>query len=140
MRMQKSENEQQVKVRQPLNELIYDGSKLPEWGEEIVCDEVNVKKVTHGDKMWIDKEITEELAQEGWTRELVRAVQSARKKAGLVVDDRIRLSVDAEVPEKWRRMLMNETLAEELTRGENYEYDEIVKVNGDNVTISLEKK
>ena len=137
MRMQKSENEQQVKVRQPLNELIYDGSKLPEWGEEIVCDEVNVKKVTHGDKMWIDKEITEELAQEGWTRELVRAVQSARKKAGLVVDDRIRLSVDAEVPEKWRRMLMNETLAEELTRGENYEYDEIVKVNGDNVTISL---
>lgn len=29
MRMQKSENEQQVKVRQPLNELIYDGSKLP---------------------------------------------------------------------------------------------------------------
>lgn len=140
MRMQKSENEQQVKVRQPLNELIYDGSKLPEWGEEIVCDEVNVKKVTHGDKMWIDKEITDELAQEGWTRELVRAVQSARKKAGLVVDDRIRLSVDAEVPEKWRRMLMNETLAEELTRGENYEYDEIVKVNGDNVTISLEKK
>lgn len=96
--------------------------------------------MTHGDKMWIDKEITEELAQEGWTRELVRAVQSARKKAGLVVDDRIRLSVDAEVPEKWRRMLMNETLAEELTRGENYEYDEIVKVNGDNVTISLEKK
>jgi len=139
MRMARSDTEQQVKVRQPLSELTYDGEKLPEWGEEIVRDEVNVKRVTHGEVMSLDKTITPELAREGWTRELVRAVQSARKKAGLVVDDRIRLSVEAEVPEEWCEMLKNEVLAEELTRGKNYAYDEIVKVNGENVMISLER-
>lgn len=139
LRMRKSENEEQVKVRQPLAKLVYVGEALPEWGIEIVKDEVNVKAVEQGKEAWIDKKITEELAREGWTRELVRAVQSARKKAGLVVDDRIRLSVDAEVPEEWREMLMNEVLAEELVRGENYAYDEIVKVGGENIAVSLEK-
>lgn len=139
LRMYKDEHEDQVKVRQPLAELVYDGEKMLEWGEEIVRDEVNVKRVTQGEKMWVDKTITNELAQEGWTRELVRAVQSARKKAGLNVDGRIRLDVEADVPEEWREMLMNEVLAESLDRGKNYAYDEIVKVNGENVTISLEK-
>ncbi len=139
LRMQKSETEQQVKVRQPLAKLVYAGEELPEWGIEIVKDEVNVKEVEQGEVAWIDKEITEELAREGWTRELIRAVQSARKKAGLQVDDRIRLSVEADIPEEWREMLKNEVLADELTRGENYNYDEIVKVAGGSLTISLEK-
>ena len=75
----------------------------------------------------------------GWVRELIRMVQSARKKAGLIVDDRIKLNVSVEVPEVWRETLKNEVLAEELTREGNYAYDEIVKVNGENLTISLEK-
>lgn len=139
LRMRKSETEEQVKVRQPLAKLVYAGSVLPDWGEEIVKDEVNVKAVQPGEETWIDKDITEELAREGWTRELIRAVQSARKKAGLMVDDRIRLSVGAEVPEEWVELLKREVLAEELSRNENYAYDEIVKVNGENITISLEK-
>ena len=72
-------------------------------------------------------------------RELIRAVQAARKKAGLNVDDRIKLSVSCEVPEEWRETLRNEVLVNELTSGENYAYDEIAKVAGENVTISLEK-
>lgn len=139
LRMRKSEDEVQVKVRQPLNKFIYQGEKLPDWGEEIVRDEVNVKTVENGEETWLDKEITEELAREGFVRELIRAVQSARKKAGLQVDDRIKLSVDEEIPEEWRELLQHEVLATELSRGENYAYDEIVKVNGKNITISLEK-
>jgi len=139
LRMRKSDTEAQVKVRQPLAKLVYAGEKLPDWGEEIVKDEVNVKSVENGEETWLDKEITEDLAKEGFVRELIRAVQSARKKAGLNVDDRIRLSVSCEVPEEWREMLKNEVLATELTKDENYKYDEIVKVNGENVTVSLEK-
>lgn len=139
LRMQKSDTEDQVKVRQPLAKLVYAGEKLPDWGEEMIRDEVNVKVVENGDETWLDKAITEDLAKEGWTRELVRAVQSARKKAGLNVDDRIRLSVAAEVPEEWVEMLKNETLATELVGDGNFAYDEIAKVNGENVTISLEK-
>ncbi len=139
LRMQKSDTEAQIKVRQPLNKFVYAGEQLPEWGEEIVRDEVNVKAVEHGSEIWLDKDITEELAREGFVRELIRAVQAARKKAGLNVDDRIKLSVSCEVPEGWRETLQNEVLANELTSGENYSYDEIAKVAGENVTISLEK-
>ena len=139
LRMYTDDKEAQVKVRQPLAKLVYVGSELPKWGIEIVKDEVNVKEVEQGEKAWIDKEINDELAREGFVRELVRVVQSARKKAGLNVDDRIRLSVSVEVPEEWVEMLENEVLAEGLARDENYAYDEIVKVGGENITISLEK-
>lgn len=139
LRMYKDEDEEQVKVRQPLQKLVYVGEKLPDWGEEIVKDEVNVKQVEQGEKSWIDKNLTEDLRQEGFARELIRAVQAARKKAGLNVDDRIRLSVSCEVPSEWQKLVMAEVLAEEMTRDENYAYDEIVKVAGQNVTLSLEK-
>lgn len=139
LRMQKSDTEEQVKVRQPLAKLVYTGEELPEWGIEIVKDEVNVKEVERGETAFLDKNISEELAKEGFIRELIRSVQSARKKAGLNVDDRIRLSVSCEVPEEWKETLTAEVLALELTHDGNYAYDEIAKVSGENVTISLEK-
>ena len=47
--------------------------------------------------------------------------------------------VSMEVPETYREMLMNEVLAEELVKEGNFAYDEIVKVQGENIAISLEK-
>ncbi len=139
LRMQKSETEEQIKVRQPLNRLVYAGEKLPEMYEQIIAEEVNVKVVENGAETWLDKELTAELREEGRVRDLIRAVQAARKKAGLQVDDRIRLSLSVEVSEQWRGVLMNEVLATELGQEGNYGYDEIAKVGGENVTISLEK-
>ena len=139
LRMQKSETEEQIKVRQPLNRLVYAGEKLPEMYEQIIAEEVNVKVVENGAETWLDKELTSELREEGRVRDLIRAVQAARKKAGLQVDDRIRLSLSVKVPEQWRGVLMNEVLATELGQEGNYGYDEIAKVGGENVTISLEK-
>ncbi|MBQ1564327.1 anticodon-binding protein, partial [Candidatus Saccharibacteria bacterium] len=75
---------------------------------------------------------------EGFVRELIRFVQSGRKKAGLNVDDRIKLSVSCKVPEQYIETLKSEVLATTLDDG-NYAYDEVVKVNGEKVTISLEK-
>jgi len=49
------------------------------------------------------------------------------------------LMVSMEVPETYREMLMNEVLAEELVNEGNFAYDEIVKVQGETITISLEK-
>lgn len=140
LRMQKSETEEQIKVRQPLNKLVYAGEQLSEFYEQMIADEVNVKSVEFGEELWLDKELTEELREEGFVRELIRAVQSARKKADLQVDDRIRLSVACEVPEAWVETLKAEVLAEELVKEGNFAYDEIAKVNGENVAISLEKR
>ena len=138
-RMKKTESEAQIKVRQPLAKLVYAGEKLDDFYEQIIMEEVNVKSVEHGEALALDKTLTPELLEEGKIRELIRFIQAARKKAGLNVDDRIRLMVSMEVPEAYREMLMNEVLAEELVHEGNFAYDEIVKVQGENVAISLEK-
>ena len=140
--MQKSDTEEQIKVRQPLALFVYDGDQLPEEYEQMIADEVNVKKVEHGSGTKLDKTLTEVLKKEGFARELIRVVQSARKKAGLNVDDRIKLYVGCELEDEFREIVANETLATELhTKADekNYSYDEIVKVEGDQITISLEK-
>ena len=138
-RMKKTETEAQIKVRQPLAKLVYAGERLNDFYEQIIMEEVNVKAVEHGEALALDKTLTPELLEEGKIRELIRFVQAARKKAGLNVDDRIKLMVSMEVPETYREMLMNEVLAEELVQEGNFGYDEIVKVHGEAVTISLEK-
>ncbi len=138
-RMKKTETEAQIKVRQPLAKLVYAGEKLDDFYEQIIMEEVNVKSVEHGEALALDKTLTPELLEEGKIRELIRFVQAARKKAGLNVDDRIRLMVSMEVPEAYREMLMNEVLAEELVHEGNFAYDEIIKVQGETITISLEK-
>ena len=138
-RMKKTESEAQIKVRQPLAKLVYAGEKLDDFYEQIIMEEVNVKTIEHGGALALDKTLTPELLEEGKIRELIRFVQAARKKAGLNVDDRIRLMVSMEVPETYREMLMNEVLAEELVNEGNFAYDEIVKVQGENVVISLGK-
>ena len=138
-RMKKTESEAQIKVRQPLAKLVYAGEKLDDFYEQIIMEEVNVKSVEHGEALVLDKTLTPELLEEGKIRELIRFVQAARKKAGFNVDDRIRLMVSMEVPEAYREMLMDEVLAEELVHEGNFAYDEIVKVQGENIAISLEK-
>lgn len=138
-RMNRNDEFGQIKVRQPLAKLTYGGEKLDEFYEQIIAEEVNVKSVEHGDALVLDKQLTPELREEGFVRELIRFVQSARKKANLNVDDRIKLSVSCEVPEKYVETLKNEVLATELNSDGNYDYDEVVKVEGQNVTISLEK-
>mgnify|MGYP000291048017 FL=1 len=139
MRMNKSETEEQIKVRQPLAEFVYKGEKLEDFYEKIIADEVNVKIVRVGDETWLDKKMTPELLEEGFVRELIRFIQAARKKAGLSVDDRIKLSIGREISPRWLEVLKNEVLALELFENENFAYDEIVKVNGENIVISLEK-
>ena len=141
-RMQKSDTEEQIKVRQPLSVFVYAGDKLPEEYEQMIADEVNVKKVEHGNETKLNKELTDELRAEGFARELVRVVQSARKKAGLSVDDRIKLYVGCNLEPEFAEMVKAEVLATEFASADNkqnYAYDEIVKVEGKQITISLEK-
>ena len=43
------------------------------------------------------------------------------------------------VPERYQELLTHEVLATEFNQDGNYAYDELVKLAGQNVTISLEK-
>lgn len=139
LRMQKSETEEQIKIRQPLAKLTYDGDKLDDYYEKIIADEVNVKEVKHGKKLTLDKKLTKELKEEGRAREIIRAVQAARKHAGLQVDDEIKLSLSCDLPKGYENLIKSETGAKDIVKEGNYSHDEIAKLNGENLTISLER-
>ena len=139
LRMQKSDTEEQIKVRQPLSTLAYDGKKLPDFYEQIIADEVNVKKVEKGDNLILDKTLTEELKKEGYARDLIRTIQSARKHANLNMDDQIHLSLSVDLPKGYEDLIKSEVLASDFKKDANYAHDEIAKVGSDNITISLEK-
>ena len=68
LRMQKSDTEDQIKIRQPLSKLTYGGDQLDAFYEQIIADEVNVKKVEHGKELALDKTLTKELKEEARPR------------------------------------------------------------------------
>ncbi|MDR0397840.1 MAG: class I tRNA ligase family protein, partial [Candidatus Nomurabacteria bacterium] len=140
LRMDREDEFGQIKVRQPLAKLTYTGEKLSGFYEQIIAEEVNVKNVEYGPELALDKKLTAELKAEGYAREIVRVVQVARKNAGLNVDDRIRLSLSVELDKEWQDLVAAETLATEVVRDGNFAYDEVFKVDNENITVSLEKK
>ena len=147
LRMFKDENEVQIKVRQPLSKLTYGGEKLDDFYESIIAEEVNVKEVAHGDFEFtqLDKNVTPELRREGMAREVIRHIQAARKAAGLNVDDRIELGLNANEPElqkaltEHRDIIASETLAESIVADATYSYETDAWIEGFDLHISLQK-
>ena len=147
LRMYKDDDQQQIKVRQPLSKLTYAGEKLEDFYANIIAEEVNVKAIENAAdsevEVLLDKFITPELRREGLAREVVRYIQSARKKAGLNIDDRILLSltVDGELAqavEEYTSDIADETLAVEINT-ETYDYTEAVEIEKMPLGISLKK-
>ena len=150
-----------IKVRQPLasvkliNTISHDTpAEVTQFLIDIAKDELNVKSVeivtdsgseSAQPSVVYDLTITPELKREGLMREIVRHVQSARKQAGLQIDDRIVLSIssdDSEISQAidtFADVIKAETLAVELnsTADESEKYD--AKIEGKLVEISLKK-
>ena len=150
-----------IKVRQPLasvkliNTISQDTpAEVVQFLIDIAKDELNVKSVeivtdseseSAQPSVVYDLTITPELKREGLMREIVRHVQSARKQAGLQIDDRIVLSISSDDPEisqavdAFADVIKAETLAVELNSAvdESEKYD--AKIEGKLVEISLKK-
>ena len=150
-----------IKVRQPLasvkliNTISQDTpAEVAQFLIDIAKDELNVKSVeivtdseseSAQPSVVYDLTITPELKREGLMREIVRHVQSARKQAGLQIDDRIVLSIssdDSEISQAvdaFADVIKSETLAVELNSvvNESEKYD--AKIEGKLVKISLKK-
>ena len=76
----------------------------------------------------LDLNLTEELELEGLMREVVRHLQDLRKEAGYQVSDRIHAQVKSEgkleaAVTQFAGIIREETLAEELMQGGNFEWD-----------------
>ena len=109
-----------IKVRQPLNSLTIK-SNLEEELLNVLKDEVNVKEIKIGEKLEIDTNITNELREEGDARELIRAIQSMRKKANLNQGDKISLKVSENAKslvQKFEEEIKNTAGVKEFNFGE----------------------
>ena len=138
-----------VKIRQPLSEVVLPRSADGvEWFSDILLEELNVKRVSwqaEASAIALDFTITPDLKNEGLAREVIRAVQNGRKKAGLNVDDRINLALmsDDLVLTQAITQFKDEIYAETLAIGEQIAqadaYDEMVQVEKMNLAFKLEK-
>ena len=150
-----------IKVRQPLasvkliNTISQDTpAEVAQFLIDIAKDELNVKSVeivtdseseSAQPSVVYDLTITPELKREGLMREIVRHVQSARKQAGLQIDDRIVLSISSDDPEisqavdAFADVIKAETLAVELNSAVNESEKYDAKIEGKLVEISLKK-
>jgi isoleucyl-tRNA synthetase len=136
-----------LKVRQPLASVTV--VKAPEAFDDIIREELNVKEVKRGgDAVALDTELTPELEQEGLIREVIRNVQSARKEAGLDVDDRIHLQLGSDHPQltaalqnnDLKQLVMQETLAVDLNETElDDAFATVAKVDATELGIKLKR-
>lgn len=135
-----------IKVRQPLSVLSIKYSVLADL-LDIIKEEVNVKNVVvnkeQDSNVELNTEITPELRLEGEMREVVRAIQEGRKKAGFKVEDRIVLGYVGKegVFEKFENEITKEVLATKVERGAlaDSEYSEIVTLDGEEFSFSLKR-
>ncbi len=140
-----------IKVRQPLKSLKIKNYELEGEYLDLIKEEVNVKKIEQekgvGDpvnlEVILDTEMTDELKKEGLFRELVRKINSLRKKEGLTIEDRVVVkynSDDGEIKEVFK-VFKNDfkdlTLAESLL--ESDEDLEKHSINEYSVGIGIEK-
>ncbi|MBR6327144.1 MAG: class I tRNA ligase family protein, partial [Lachnospiraceae bacterium] len=92
----------------------------------------------------LDMNLTEELIEEGFAAEIVSKIQTMRKEADFQVTDHIRLSLTgnaklAEIAEKNRAYITDKVLADVLDFEAKYSTAKEWNVNGESVTISLER-
>ncbi|MFZ1522595.1 MAG: DUF5915 domain-containing protein, partial [Candidatus Saccharimonadales bacterium] len=134
----------QMKVRQPLASAQV--PSCPDYLIDVIKEELNVKEVKiGGEEISLDFNLTDELKAEGLAREVIRVVQSARKSAGLNVDDRIKLSLTSSdqtlnsAIEQFKDEIAKETLANEIDSSSRYSHQEEVKIDGKELSLSLEK-
>ncbi len=156
-----------IKVRQPLLELLVTGNQLLDELAEIIKEELNINNIvsvetiqenenfkigTVGEKnIGLNTVITAALKLEGEAREIIRAIQEGRKKAGFEVNDRIILGYngmervfngDQEKGVKgFAEEISKEVLATEVKNEklDDAEYEGTLNLDGETLTFQLKQ-
>ena len=125
-----------------------DGQEIVLLEEDLLIDmaqmEGYVSESDHTITVVLDTNLTPELIEEGFVRELVSKIQTMRKEAGFEVMDKIR--VYAKDNDKIVSIMKNhgdeiksEVLAEELVTGETKGYEKEWNINSEKVTMAVER-
>ena len=87
----------------------------------------------------LDIELTEELIEEGFVRELISKIQNLRKESGFEVQNHIEMYYSdnkrlAEIIERNKEQIADETLADLVTEGEG---TTMLDINGEKLNVKL---
>ncbi|MBR6395343.1 MAG: isoleucine--tRNA ligase [Lachnospiraceae bacterium] len=98
----------------------------------------------HGYTVVLDTNLTPELIEEGFVREVISKVQTMRKEAGFEVMDKISVYVTgndklAKIMEDNKDEILHDVMATALTVGKTSGYTKDWNINGEDVTLAVEK-
>ena len=103
-----------------------------------------VAATDNGYTVVIDTNLTEELLEEGFVREIISKIQTMRKEADFEVQDHIEVAYTgnekvATIMAKNASYIASEVLANSVTSGSVEGYTKDWKINGEEVTFSVKK-
>ena len=98
----------------------------------------------HGITVVLDTNLTPELLEEGFVREVISKVQTMRKDAGFEVMDHIRVSMQdndkvKEIVQKNEAQIKSEVMADEITYDKAAGFTKEWSINGEKVILGVEK-
>ena len=125
------------------------GQEITLFKEDLLIDTAQVEGFVsendNGITVVLDTNLTPELLEEGFVREIISKVQTMRKEADFEVVDRIRVTYDGTekaeaVFEKYSTQIGGEVLADEVVKAQPAGYVKEWKINGEAVTMGVEKE
>ncbi|GAA6284303.1 isoleucine--tRNA ligase [Blautia caecimuris] len=123
-----------------------DGNKVELAEEDLLIETAQTEGYvteTDGDtSVVLDTNLTSELIEEGFVREIISKIQTMRKEAGFEVMDKIHVYAKdnqciMDIMENHRDEIMSEVLAEEITLNETDGYVKEWSINKENVVLGV---
>ena len=127
----------------------FDGNEVVLTEEDLLIDmaqkEGYVSEADQNVTVVLDTNLTPELIDEGFVRELVSKIQTMRKEAGFEVTDHIVVYESgneklAELTKKFEVQIKKDVLADEIIIGQMDGYTKEWNINGETVTLGVVKK
>ena len=125
-----------------------DGQEIVLLEEDLLIDmaqmEGYVSESDHTITVVLDTNLTPELIEEGFVRELVSKIQTMRKEAGFEVMDKIRVYAKdndkiVDIMKNHGDEIKSEVLAEDTVTGETKGYEKEWNINSEKVTMAVER-
>ena len=128
--------------------LVFDGEEVLLTQEDLLIETAQAEgyiSENNGDiSVVLSTILTPELIEEGFVRELISKIQTMRKEAGFEVMDKIRVSVKDNdkiqtVMQKFEKDIQTDVMADEIVYGTAIGYSKEWNINGETVTLGVEK-
>ncbi len=112
-----------IRLRQPLASLTYlTGERLDKQLEQILAEELNVKSVEYKKssstdvKVELNTNLTQELKEEGGSRDLIREIQKLRKDQNLTLTDKTEITAP-NWPKDFEKQILSATASISIKKG-----------------------